>query len=101
MKKAIEFVFATQKLSCSFVLLFLEIEPNRVDVNVHPTKQIVYFLDQKEIIVSLQQVRYIDSDPSRCSEMMHTGKYANFEKQSIFMRMMVANFHIFVLYCSI
>jgi len=35
---------------------------------------------------------YIDSDPSRCSEMMHTGKYANFEKQSIFMTMMMAYF---------
>ncbi|KAK6828585.1 MutL-like protein [Apiospora arundinis] len=51
-KKAIEQTYSTflPKNGHPFVYLSLEIDPQRVDVNVHPTKREVNFLNEDEII---------------------------------------------------
>ncbi|KAF2143625.1 uncharacterized protein K452DRAFT_267856 [Aplosporella prunicola CBS 121167] len=51
-KKAVEQTYATflPKGGHPFVYLSLEIDPQRVDVNVHPTKREVNFLNEDEII---------------------------------------------------
>ncbi|KAF2968424.1 hypothetical protein GQX73_g5143 [Xylaria multiplex] len=51
-KKAIEQTYSTflPKSGHPFVYLSLEIDPQRVDVNVHPTKREVNFLNEDEII---------------------------------------------------
>lgn len=51
-KRAIEQTYSTflPKGGHPFVYLDLEIEPHRVDVNVHPTKREVNFLNEDEII---------------------------------------------------
>ena len=51
-KKAVEQAYATflPKGGHPFVYLSIEIEPHRVDVNVHPTKREVRFLHEDEII---------------------------------------------------
>lgn len=54
LKHAMDLVLGAQDKITPFVMLSLEIAPNRVDVNVHPTKSIVYFLEQDAIISSIQ-----------------------------------------------
>ncbi|KAH6882780.1 histidine kinase-like ATPase [Alternaria rosae] len=51
-KKSVEQTYATflPKGAHPFFYLSLEIEPQRVDVNVHPTKREVHFLNEDEII---------------------------------------------------
>ena len=51
-KKAIEQAYQTflPKGGHPFIYLSLEIDPGRVDVNVHPTKREVHFLNEDEII---------------------------------------------------
>ena len=51
-KKAIEQAYALflPKGGKPFVYLSLEIDPARVDVNVHPTKREVHFLNEEEVI---------------------------------------------------
>lgn len=51
-KKAVEQVYANYlpKGGHPFVYLSLEIDPARVDVNVHPTKRQVHFLNEDEIV---------------------------------------------------
>jgi DNA mismatch repair protein MLH1 len=51
-KKSVEQTYATflPKGGHPFFYLSLEIEPQRVDVNVHPTKREVHFLNEEEII---------------------------------------------------
>ena len=51
-RKAIEQTYSTflPKGGHPFIYLSLEIEPSRVDVNVHPTKRQVNFLNEDEII---------------------------------------------------
>ncbi|RXG47686.1 hypothetical protein VDGE_10264 [Verticillium dahliae] len=69
-RKAIEQVYATflPKNGHPFIYLSLEIDPARVDVNVHPTKREVHFLNEDEIIqVVCEQIRtkLADVDTSR------------------------------------
>lgn len=54
-KKAIEQTYAAflPKNGHPFVYLSLEIDPQRVDVNVHPTKREVNFLNEDEIIQAI------------------------------------------------
>ncbi|KAF4972647.1 hypothetical protein FSARC_796 [Fusarium sarcochroum] len=54
-KKAVEQTYANflPKNGHPFIYLSLEIEPARVDVNVHPTKREVHFLNEDEIIQSI------------------------------------------------
>ena len=70
LKKAIEMVYSAYlpKGSSPFVYLSLEIAPENVDVNVHPTKHEVHFLHQDEIIEKIQQAmdtRLMGSNKSR------------------------------------
>lgn len=54
-KKAIDAVYSTllPKDSHPFIYLSLEIHPKYVDVNVHPTKKEVKFLNEDQIIDSI------------------------------------------------
>ena len=54
-KKAIEQTYAAYlpKGGHPFVYLSLQIEPSRVDVNVHPTKREVHFLNEDEIVQAI------------------------------------------------
>ncbi|XP_053189419.1 DNA mismatch repair protein Mlh1 [Scomber japonicus] len=57
LKKAIETVYAAYlpKNSHPFLYLSLEIAPQNVDVNVHPTKHEVHFLHEDNVIESVQK----------------------------------------------
>lgn len=52
MKKALEQTYSSflPKGGHPFIYLSLEIDPARVDVNVHPTKREVHFLNEEEVI---------------------------------------------------
>ena len=69
-KKAVEQTYAVflPKGGHPFVYLSIQIEPNRVDVNIHPTKREVHFLNEDEIIDSVCsaiQERLAQVDASR------------------------------------
>ncbi|KAM4028448.1 DNA mismatch repair protein Mlh1 isoform 1-T1 [Anomaloglossus baeobatrachus] len=57
LKKAIETVYAAYlpKNTHPFLYLSLEIAPQNVDVNVHPTKHEVHFLHEESIVERVQQ----------------------------------------------
>ncbi|XP_051714915.1 DNA mismatch repair protein Mlh1 isoform X1 [Oryctolagus cuniculus] len=57
LKKAIETVYAAYlpKNTHPFLYLSLEISPQNVDVNVHPTKHEVHFLHEESILARVQQ----------------------------------------------
>eukprot|EP00064_Thunnus_orientalis_P005697 superscaffoldBa00000570_g5711 len=57
LKKAIETVYAAYlpKNTHPFLYLSLEIAPQNVDVNVHPTKHEVHFLHEDSVIESIQK----------------------------------------------
>ena len=66
-KKAVEQSYATlvPKSAHPFVYLALELNPKNVDINVHPTKREVHFLDEEEITqVLCQQVSQLLSSAS-------------------------------------
>lgn len=70
LKKAVEQTYATflPKGGHPFVYINLEIDPQRVDVNVHPTKREVNFLNEDEIIeeiCSCIRVKLSEVDASR------------------------------------
>ena len=70
LKRALEQVYTTflPKGGHPFIYLSLLIEPNRVDVNIHPTKREVGFLNEEEIIekiCSAVQKRLCEGDASR------------------------------------
>ncbi|CAG9861631.1 unnamed protein product [Phyllotreta striolata] len=55
LKKCIDQVYSTYlpKNTHPFVYLSLELDPNNIDINVHPTKHEVHFLNQEQIIESI------------------------------------------------
>nr|XP_053637824.1 DNA mismatch repair protein Mlh1-like isoform X2 [Cherax quadricarinatus] len=57
LRKAIETVYSSYlpKNSHPFIYLSLEIAPQNVDVNVHPTKHEVHFLHEESIVEKIQQ----------------------------------------------
>ncbi|XP_023681471.1 DNA mismatch repair protein Mlh1 [Paramormyrops kingsleyae] len=70
LKKAIETVYAAYlpKNTHPFLYLSLEISPQNVDVNVHPTKHEVHFLHEDAIIESIQrhlEAKLLGSNSSR------------------------------------
>uniref|UniRef100_UPI00358E3AA8 DNA mismatch repair protein Mlh1 isoform X2 n=1 Tax=Myxine glutinosa TaxID=7769 RepID=UPI00358E3AA8 len=70
LKKAIENVYATYlpKNSHPFLYISLELQPQNVDVNVHPTKYEVHFLHEDSIIEAVQrsvEARLLASNASR------------------------------------
>uniref|UniRef100_A0A8C4NK96 DNA mismatch repair protein MLH1 n=1 Tax=Eptatretus burgeri TaxID=7764 RepID=A0A8C4NK96_EPTBU len=70
LKKAIENVYATYlpKNSHPFLYISLELQPQNVDVNVHPTKYEVHFLHEDSIIETVQrsvETRLLASNSSR------------------------------------
>ncbi|KAF9576426.1 DNA mismatch repair protein [Mortierella alpina] len=69
-RKAIESVYATYlpKNSHPWVYLSLEMDPKNVDVNVHPTKREVHFMNEEEVIAKICdaiQERLGDANVSR------------------------------------
>lgn len=70
LKNAITQVYAAflPKGNHPFVYLDLQIEPNNVDVNIHPTKHEVHFLYEDEIIEQIRQmfeVKLVGSNETR------------------------------------
>ncbi|CAG9814820.1 unnamed protein product [Phaedon cochleariae] len=55
LKKCIDHVYSTYlpKNTHPFVYLSLELDPSNIDVNVHPTKHEIHFLNQEQIIETI------------------------------------------------
>ncbi|KAL6726995.1 hypothetical protein Aduo_008914 [Ancylostoma duodenale] len=53
LKFAVDTLFSDRDLVCPFALVSLTIDSSRIDVNVHPTKQKVVFLEEEAIIEEL------------------------------------------------
>ena len=69
-KKAIEQTYSNflPKGGHPFVYISLQVEPQRVDVNVHPTKREVHFLNEDEIVAAICEdvaTRLAEVDTSR------------------------------------
>jgi DNA mismatch repair ATPase MutL len=71
LKHAIDSAFSTSDANCPFFHISMQvsssigfsdsfqIDPSRIDVNVHPTKEIVCFLDEAKIIDCIQTASYL------------------------------------------
>ncbi|CAD5209025.1 unnamed protein product [Bursaphelenchus xylophilus] len=55
LKSALDLTFSSKDSYCAFIHVSMRINPARMDVNVHPTKEYVYFLDETEIIETIQK----------------------------------------------
>ncbi|KJH45878.1 DNA mismatch repair protein [Dictyocaulus viviparus] len=64
LKYSVDSLFTVRDLVCPFVLVSLSIAPSRIDVNVHPTKETVMFLEEEAIIEDLQQTEMAPSSIS-------------------------------------
>lgn len=79
-KKALEQTYATflPKGGHPFVYLSLDIDPQRVDVNVHPTKREVNFLNEDEIIEAIcneirTQLSHVDTSRTFMTQSLLPG----------------------------
>jgi DNA mismatch repair protein MLH1 len=82
-RKAIEQTYSTflPKGGHPFIYLSLEIEPSRVDVNVHPTKREVNFLNEDEIIEKIcgdirTKLAYVDTSRTFMTQTLLPGARA-------------------------
>ncbi|CAD5206336.1 unnamed protein product [Bursaphelenchus okinawaensis] len=55
LKSGIDLTFSSKDSYCAFMHISMKVNPARMDVNVHPTKEYVYFLDETEIIEAIQK----------------------------------------------
>ncbi|GMT20024.1 hypothetical protein PFISCL1PPCAC_11321, partial [Pristionchus fissidentatus] len=58
LKSAVETTLGSRGMATSYLMVALTIDPSRVDVNVHPTKDCVFFLQQDDVIERIQE--YLD-----------------------------------------
>ncbi|PSN62205.1 DNA mismatch repair protein mutL [Corynespora cassiicola Philippines] len=82
-KKSVEQTFSTflPKGGHPFVYLSLDIEPQRVDVNVHPTKREVHFLNEDEIVALIcdeirESLSKVDTSRSFMTQSLLSGSKA-------------------------
>jgi DNA mismatch repair protein MLH1 len=97
-KKAVEQTYTAflPKGGHPFIYLSLEIEPHRVDVNVHPTKREVNFLHEEEIIeIICDQIREalgkVDTSRTFMTQSLLPGKISSAEKTSATPDLMVTD----------
>lgn len=69
-KKCIDQVYTTYlpKNTHPFVYISLELDPKNVDVNVHPTKHVVHFFNEEqiiELIMAAVETKLLGSNNSR------------------------------------
>ncbi|ETN78447.1 DNA mismatch repair protein [Necator americanus] len=81
LKFAVDSVFNDRDLICSFAMISLMIDPFRVDVNIHPTKQSVVFLEEEAIVEDLQKYIFsklvrVDRKERRLDEFISSTKSA-------------------------
>ncbi|KAF8357185.1 mlh-1 [Pristionchus pacificus] len=59
LKSSTEQTLASKGLATTYLMMALMIDPSRVDVNVHPTKDCVFFLQQDDVTERIQE--YLDA----------------------------------------
>ncbi|CAK5061850.1 unnamed protein product [Meloidogyne enterolobii] len=69
LQKSFDSIFTSRDLLCPFASFSLLIDPQRVDVNIHPTKKLVYFLCEDDIIefIGKQIEKFVNEIQSRQS----------------------------------